>query len=238
MLRIFVFIWFACFFILLLGCDHEKECGVYRLKRQVDLQNANGGDATFSYNTDGLLEKVSGRYQRDDKFFYDNNGQLIRTEAGSELDAVLLYAYDAAGRVISMYHDAAYIDSTVFLYDDSNRIIKALFYRINPEPLYYYEIEYPDASTVKKSVYLRNTDTKELELGYVDVYTLDNNRRPHPQEYYLYQFPKEEVFLPHNAISVQTTYDGGRVITKSFTYNVGGYPVSEDDIFTYEYSCE
>jgi hypothetical protein len=238
MMRTLVFLAFSYFSLLILGCEGEKECITYRLTRQVDLNNRDGGNASFTYNADGLLEKVSGRYQRDDKFFYDANHQLIRTEIGGENGTISLYAYDAKGRVISIYQDAAFIDSTVFAYDDHDRIVAADFYRVNPEILYYYEIEYPNASTVKKSVYLRDENTGEFELDYVDVYALDSNPRPHPREYYLYQFPIEEVFLPNNPLSIQTTYGGGRVITKSFTYNAGGYPVSEDDIFTYEYSCQ
>lgn len=228
----------AGFAVLIQGCDDEKGCGAYRLTTQVDEQNTNGGNATFIYNADGSLQKVSGRYQRDDNFFYDANGRLIRAETGHENGTILLFAYDAKGRVISMYQDAAYIDSTVFVYDDNDRMIKTLFYRINPEIFYYYDIEYPDAGTVKKSVYFRDADTKAFELGYVDTYTVDNHPRPHPQEYYLYQFPIEEVFLPHNPIAIHTTYDGGKVISKSFTYNARGYPVSEDDVLTYVYSCE
>jgi hypothetical protein len=137
-----------------------------------------------------------------------------------------------------MHQEADYIDSTVFVYDDNDRMVKTIFYKVNPEIFYYYDIEYPDAGTVKKSVYLRDPDTKEFRLGYVDTYTIDNHPRPHPQAYYLYQFPIEEFFLPHNPISVQSTYDGGKVITKSFTYNARGYPVSEDDVFRFVYSCE
>lgn len=239
MRRIFVLILLAGFAVLLQRCDDENVCNAYRLTTQVDVNNSEGGDATFIYNTDGSLQNVSGRYQRDD-FFYDASGRLIRAEEDNEYvpKKTLLFAYDAKERVISMYQDAAYVDSTVFEYDDSDRIIKAIFYRSNTEIFYYYDIEYPDVSTVKKSVYLRDPDTMALGLGYIDTYTMDNHPRPHPQEYYLYRFPIEEVFLPHNPVSIHSTYGGGRVTTKSYAYNAGGYPVSEDDVFTYVYSCE
>jgi len=238
MRRIIVSTLLITFAVLIHGCDDEKRCGAYRLTTQVDVQNTDGGNATFIYNANGSLQKVSGRYQRDDNFFYDATGRLIRTETGNENGATLFFAYDARGRVISMYQDAEYIDSTVFVYDDNDRMIKTLFYRAHPEIFYYYDIAYPDAGTVTKSVYFRDTNTKVFGLSYVDIYTLDNHPRPHPQEYYLYQFPIEEVFLPHNALSIHSTYEGGKVITKSFTYNAAGYPVSEDDVFTYVYSCD
>jgi YD repeat-containing protein len=226
------------FAVLIQGCDDEKVCGAYRLNIQVDVQNTDGGNATFIYNTDGSLQKVSGRYHRDDNFFYDANGRLIRTETGNEPGVKWLFRYDAKGRVLSMHQDTAYTDSMVFVYDDNDRMIKSLFYRDNPEIFYYYDIKYPDAATVEKSVYYRDPDTKEFQLSYIDTYTLDNHPRPHPQEYYLYQFPIEEVFLPHNPLSIHSTYGGGKVIKKSFTYNAVGYPVSEDDVFMYMYSCE
>lgn len=238
MLRVFAFVLVIGLSILIQRCDDEKTCGAYRLTTRVDMQNTDGGDAAFIYNADGSLQKVSGRYNRDDNFFYDTHGRLIRTETGNDNGEKLLFTYDAKGRVISMHQDATYIDSTVFVYDSNDRMIKAIFYKTNPEIFYYYDIEYPDASTVKKSVYLRDPDTKEFGLGYVDTYTMDNHPRPHPQEYYLYQFPIEEVFLAHNPLSIHSTYDGGKVVTKSYTYNAGGYPVSEDDVFTYVYSCE
>jgi hypothetical protein len=238
MQRLFFFMLVVGFPFLIQGCEDEKECNAYRLTAQIDVKNTDGGDATFLYNADGSLRKVSGRYNRDDNFFYDATGRLIRAEMGNENGAKLLFAYDAKGRVISMYQDMDYIDSTVFVYDDRDRMIKTLFYRTNPEIFYYYDIEYPDVGTVKKSVYFRDPDTKDFGLGYVDTYTLDNHPRPHAQEYYLYQFPIEESFIQHNPLSIHSTYDGGKVITKSFTYNAAGYPVSEGDTFTYEYSCK
>ncbi|WP_276374597.1 hypothetical protein [Chryseolinea sp. H1M3-3] len=238
MRRILFFMILVGFAVSLQRCDIEGTCGTYRLITQIDLHQTNGGNATFIYHPDGSLQKVSGRYQRDDNFFYDASGRLIRAEVGSENGGTFLFAYDAKGRVISMRQEADFIDSTVFVYDDSDRVVKTIFYKVNPEIFYYYDIEYPDASTVKKTVYLRDPDTKEFRLGYVDTYTMDNHPRPHPQEYYLYQFPIEEFFLPHNPISIQSTYAGGKVITKSFTYNAAGYPVSEDDLFTYVYGCE
>jgi hypothetical protein len=240
MRRIFALMLLVGFAVLFQRCDDDNACDTYRLNTQVDMRTTAGGDAIFTYNADGLLQNVSGRYQGQDNFFYDAGGRLIRAEQNTEAmpQIVLLFAYDAKGRVTSMHHDALYIDSTVFDYDDNDRMIKAIFYRSKAEIFYYYDMEYPDAGTVKKSVYLRDSDTKALELGYVDIYTLDNHPRPHPQEYYLYQFPIEEVFLPHNPLSIQSTNGGGRVTTKSYTYNEGGYPVSEDDVFTYVYSCE
>lgn len=238
MLREFVFTLVVCSAVLLQGCDEEEACIEYRLTSQIDLKNMDGGDATFIYNADGSLQKVSGRYLRDDEFFYSAEGRLIRTQVGNESGASILFAYDAKGRVTSMYHDAAYIDSTVFLYDDNDRMIKSIFYRVNPEIFYYYDIEYPDASTVRKSVYLRDPDINAFELAYVDTYMLDGHPRPHPQAYYLYQFPIEEVFLPHNPLSIQSTYGGGKMTTTSYTYNAEGYPVSENDTFTYVYTCE
>lgn len=229
------------FAVLFQRCDDdESACGTYQLTTQVDTQNTAGGDAIFNYNADGSLQNISGRYEAEDNFFYDASRRLIRTEQNNEAlgKEVLLYDYDAKGRVISIHQDAHFVDSTVFEYDNTDRMSKAIFYRSKTEMFYYYEIEYPNANTVKKSVYLRDQDTKEFELGYVDTYTLDNHPRPHPQEYYLYQFPIEEVFLPHNPITINSTYDGGRVTTKSYTYNEGGYPVSEGDKFTYEYKCQ
>jgi hypothetical protein len=78
MLRICVSMLAVAFTVLIQGCDDEKGCGSYRLTTQVDVQHANGGNATFIYNADGSLQKVSGRYQRDDHFFYDASGRLIR----------------------------------------------------------------------------------------------------------------------------------------------------------------
>ncbi|MEJ1236626.1 hypothetical protein WBG78_00770 [Chryseolinea sp. T2] len=240
MRRIIVLVLLVGFAVLFQMCDDESPCGTYRLTKKGDVQNSEGGDAIFSYNADGSLQNVSGEFQSDDNFFYDAGGRLIRTEANSQARPriILLFDYDAKGRVIAMHQDAPFVDSTAFEYDDTDRMTKAIFYRSRSEILYYYVIEYPNASTVKNSVYLRDQNTKEFVLGYTDTYTMDDHPRPHPQVYYLYRFPIEQAFLANNPLSIQTTYGGGRVITKSYTYNAGGYPVSEDDKFTYEYRCD
>jgi hypothetical protein len=72
------------------------------------VQGKEGGDAIFTYNADGLLQKVSGRYQSEDNFFYDASGKLIRVEQNSEAmpQTALLFDYDAKGRVILRLHGA------------------------------------------------------------------------------------------------------------------------------------
>lgn len=241
MRRKFVLILLVGFAVLLQRCDDdESPCGTYRLTTQIDVQDREGGDAIFSYNANGSLQRVSGRYLAEDNLFYDASGRLIKVEQNSEAmpQIVLLFDYDAKGRVIAIYEDAHYLDSTVFEYDDSDRMIKAIFYLTKTEIFYYYDIEYPDEATVKNSIFYRDQDTKDFELGYVYTYTMDSRPRPHPKEYYLYRFPYEEVFLPHNPLSIHSTYGGGTVTTKSYTYDLRGYPLSEDDKFTYVYSCE
>lgn len=239
MRRLFVLILLMGIAVLLQRCDDESTCGTYLLTAQVDLQDKEGGDVIFTYNADGSLQKVSGRDQAEDNLFYDANKQLIRVEQNSEAmpKTVLFFDYDAKGRVISRYQEDNFPgDSMVFEYDDSDRIIKASHYWSRTEIFFYYDIEYPDAGTVKMSVYLRGQYTPELELSFVDTYTMDNHPRPHPREYYLYQFPIEDIFLPHNPLSKHTA--GGTVTTHTYTYNGRGYPVSEDYLFKYVYSCD
>ena len=246
MRRIFVSVLLLGFAILLHGCsDDEEPCGTYRLTTQVDLLGQAGGDEVFSYNADGSLQKVSGRNQTEANFFYNADGHLIRIEQNIEgmPKTAWLFAADSKGRVISRYRDDPFPgDSLIFEYDDSDRIVKVSSYWTRAEVFFYFDIEYPDATTVKKTVYLRGQYTPELALSVLHIYKTDNHSRPHPKEYYFWQDPIEQIFLSHNLVSKRMTGASGITIgpvtTHTYTYNGRGYPSSQDYGFKYKYACE
>ncbi|MGC3944827.1 MAG: hypothetical protein QM762_09960 [Chryseolinea sp.] len=204
-----------------------------------------GGELIFTYNDDGLLQKVSGPGEPEDNFFYTRSGELFRLEKSIEgmPTTVWLFAYDEKGRVISKYKkDNAPGDSLVFKYDDQDRIIGVSNYSGKTEILFYYDIEFPDVSTVKRTVYLRDQFIPELSLSEIDTYELDNYQRPHPTEYYLSRDQMEEVFLPHNVLSKRTAApDGvtvGTMTIHTYNYTKWGHPSMQDMRVVYGYNCE
>ena len=229
--------------ILLEGCLYgDESCHSYGLVYQD--HTTNGEVMQFVYNPDKTLEVVSDLNQAETYFYYTRGGELFRIEKnkGGVPETVWSLRSDAKGRVISRYkEDHAPGDSIVFEYDDKDRMIKASYYSNKSEIFFYYDIEYPDASTVKKAVYLRDQFTSALNLSTIDIYEIDNYPLPYPQGYYFSQDILEEVFLPHNVLSKRTTSpDGatvGTVTTHTYTYNQRGYPKSQDTVLQYVYGC-
>ena len=244
MRRILVFLLPMGFAILLQACDDEDDpCGEYRLISQTKM--ADGGQVMFNYNTDGSLQSVSGPYPAETNFFYTGDGQLFRIEKTRPdmTQTVWFFDFDAKGRVISKYVKSNYFgDSTIFEYDNNDRMIKVSHYWRKAEFVFYFDLEYPDASTVKKTVYLRGQYTPEFNLAFVEVYEIDNHPRPHPYEFYLSQDLLEDAFLLHNVLSERLMSGDGtalvRETTHTYTYNGHGYPSIQDVVLKYKYGCE
>ncbi|MGC3944828.1 MAG: hypothetical protein QM762_09965 [Chryseolinea sp.] len=246
MRRTFVSLLWLAFTISIQGCNDEDEpCEDYRLTSQVDADGTKGGDLTFTYNADGTLQKVSGANQAEDNFSYDGAGQLIRVEKTREDEPKVAWLFysDAKGRVISKYREDNFPgDSAIFEYDDNDRIIKVTHYGWGTKEIFfYYDVEYPDASTVKRTVYLRGQYTPELSLSVIHIYKIDNHPRPHPKEYYFADDLLEQFILPHNVLSKYMTgptgVTFGEVITHTYSYNGRGYPSVQDVVLKYVYEC-
>ncbi|MEJ1242534.1 hypothetical protein WBG78_30580 [Chryseolinea sp. T2] len=244
MRRIFLFLLLPGIAILCQRCDDESEpCEGYRIISQTNI--ADGKEVMFNYNTDGSLQSVSGPYPAETNFFYTGDGQLARVHKtrSDNSRTVWFFDFDAKGRVISKYVKSTdFGDSTVFEYDDNDRMIKVSHYWRKAELVFYIDLEYPDASTVKNTTYLRGQYTPELNLAFFEIYTIDNHPRPHPYEYYLSQDLLDDTFLLHNVLSERLIAEDGTTvaseITHTYSYNGRGYPSSQDVVLKFVYGCE
>ena len=232
---------------LLFSCDDaDQPCSKYSLAATEDIWQ-NEENLVLSYDADGLLRTVSGPYAQVSKYHYDASRTLIKVEQAQD---TFLFAYDAKHRLISIYQER-FIDSVVFSYDEANRIATTQIYRVSPDLLYYFNIEYPDSKTIKKYTYYRDPITSNFEHKETTTYTMDENPRPYPEAYCLYLLGDEDVVLPHNPLSID--YFKGDVLTFkqifTYRYNAGKYPISqketrslsagaEPDTYNYSYACE
>lgn len=202
------------------------------------------------YNEDGLISamvhQAGAATTRLDVYYSDD--KRIRELKEIQYGRLTEFYHDASGRLISTmrYEGESRVDSFAIEYDGSGRIIKRSIYRDPPPITYlhsYYTVEYPANATMKVDFYDRTPfPATNYEYAGTFLYTMDEKRRPFPDEYYSIFLSWGNVVLPSNVTSLEVTDKTGTVTnngTIEYLYNPGGYPLKEKGSpITYRYTCE
>lgn len=240
----------ACL-ILLFSCSKDDDeqplvCNQYFLATEGDNQST----TTVYYNSSGKISALvaqGGFVNNRLELVYDNDNRLIEV-LQTPTPRRWRFLYDNAGQLVataSYDESGTRTDSLVIEYDAGGRLRKRSLYQ-GSAPLSnlsnYFLLEYPDEKTVRADFFNRD---QSGQTGYSGTftYTMDDKKRPYPDEYYLLYLSWSNVVIDHNALSLELSNNGTvtSVDTYEYTYNAGGYPVQRryHTVATdYVYTCE
>jgi hypothetical protein len=232
------------------GCDSEElepepepevKCDNYFLKSEKSISNI---VSRYFYNNRGKLEIIEGEdtnHTWQTELTYNVNDQLIEVNYDGGYKTNFFYEGGLLRSTKNTDAQGGEGNEMKFYYDDENRLIRREIYRpeSGDEIYNYFEMEYPAAGKVEATFYTVNAGGGYDE-GATFKYTIDENPRPYPEEYYLMWISWSNVLLLHNELSLQIfrngTLDGASGTT--YEYNEQGYPVLNSNGTMFTYSCE
>ncbi len=230
-----------CLFAL--SCeDNSQVCANYFL---TEATSPGSVDRLF-YNDNGLLDVViqtaTGWPSRRDEYTYNGDHQLIRVDVGDEF-VYTEFSYDGGGRLelVQMYSasDGSLSREVKYFYSSDGKLSRRDIHN-NSELTFYGLYEYPADNIIEVRTFSVKDDGT-FEENPLSIYTMDNNPKPYPEEYYTAFEAWAGIWTPHNIVSYQVVKNGVVDPTYSYTtgykYNHGGYPVSMSGA-TFSYSCE
>jgi len=234
--------------LFLCACSDDEEpsnCNAYFLKT---VDGPGDGDTNFFYNEDGLISAmVSGPSQGRTQFVYGSNNKLAKvSDSGSDTE----FIHDGSGRLVATmrFNGSERLDSLVFEYDVSQRIVKRSIYKGQPGSAFlhsYYTVAYPSPGALKVDFYNQVLFETEYEYSGSFLYTTDDKHSPFPEEYRSLYLSWTNVSTPNNFTSLQTSNKDGLTnftTTYEYSYNSGGYPLTEAaagvTMYRYTYACE
>lgn len=177
-------------------------------------------------------------------FVYQND-QLVRVTnvVGPDV-SVYTFRYDSASHLLSttVTYRGVQIDSTGYKYNSSGQLTSRRKYTGSApfdQPVALYILSYPTSSSVQVKAYDVELTGQPI-LASTTVYTLDDHKRPWPDEYYIYQSASGFVFSS-NVVQQDITPASGEPssLSSEYQFNSNGSPLSASGLTsaTYDYSC-
>jgi len=236
--------------ILLTSC-HESvtRCDRYYLARHTGGNNVINDN--FYYNDEGRISVITGdpndkQHQGRIEFNY-KNGILDNTHDGT---ITTRYTFEG-GKLAATNRKldtGEWFDSMVFTYNAEGQIQKREIYNtISGRATFhsYFQVEYPYPDTITVSFYRFQLDAGETHLVRYGTfkYSMDDQRRPFPEEYNALWLSWSNTLLPHNETSLRVTSINAApsFSTTHYEYNEQGYPTnasSSGGSDQYFYVCE
>ncbi len=248
--------------LLALGCDSQNDGTTPSSLRVTEITVQDGTQKEFEYDGSRLIVSrilAGGEVMRAATFEYQDD-RLIQVEATGPENELSLYEfeYGASGlleketlhyeRNYGGTYESKYIRTTLFTYDESNRLqTQEISYDDPTDGRIKYAFEWADGNIVKRTVYTAEPSEEYGEGSYRLLSYDDKKNYTNSDRAFLYAdwLSQESVLSQNNITEVKSYSSNGEPDTANsvefdYSYNEDGYPtesakVNSSDISTFSY---